>query len=131
MKALTLTQPWATAIVLGYKSIETRSWRTNYRGPLAIHAAKGVPIEAKMFAAEEHALGRLQVTGLPIGAVIAMARLTDCVPTEEIRDQLCGLERRYGDYAFGRWAWVLKDIEPLPEPIPARGALGLWDWPRR
>ncbi len=43
MKALTLTQPWATLVAIGAKCIETRSWRTSYRGPLAIHAAKGFP----------------------------------------------------------------------------------------
>ena len=40
MKALSLWQPWASAITLGLKRIETRSWRTNYRGRLLIHAAK-------------------------------------------------------------------------------------------
>lgn len=41
MKAVTLTQPWATLVAIGAKQIETRSWPTNYRGPLAIHAGKG------------------------------------------------------------------------------------------
>lgn len=40
MKAITLHQPWATLVSLGVKTIETRSWTTRYRGPLAIHAAK-------------------------------------------------------------------------------------------
>jgi activating signal cointegrator 1 len=47
MKAITLTQPWATLVAIGAKRIETRSWPTNYRGPLAIHAAKGFPKWAK------------------------------------------------------------------------------------
>lgn len=38
MKALTLHQPWATLVALGIKTVETRSWYTPYRGPLAIHA---------------------------------------------------------------------------------------------
>lgn len=42
MKAITLTQPWATLVAIGAKRIETRSWATRYRGPLAIHAAKGI-----------------------------------------------------------------------------------------
>ena len=41
MKALTLTQPFATLVAIGAKKIETRSWATSYRGPLAIHAAAG------------------------------------------------------------------------------------------
>lgn len=40
IKALTLYQPWATLIAIGAKKIETRSWDTKYRGPLAIHASK-------------------------------------------------------------------------------------------
>lgn len=40
MKALTLHQPWASLIATGAKTLETRSWPTRYRGPLAIHAAK-------------------------------------------------------------------------------------------
>ena len=43
MKALTVWQPWASLIALGVKTIETRSWHTSYRGPLAIHAASRVP----------------------------------------------------------------------------------------
>lgn len=38
MKAITLHQPWASLIALGVKTVETRSWNTNYRGTLAIHA---------------------------------------------------------------------------------------------
>jgi hypothetical protein len=40
VKAITLQQPWASLIALGAKSVETRSWSTAYRGPLAIHAGK-------------------------------------------------------------------------------------------
>lgn len=39
MKALTLYQPWAHLVAIGAKQIETRSWSTDYRGPLAIHAS--------------------------------------------------------------------------------------------
>lgn len=50
MKALTLHQPWATLVALGVKSIETRSWTTSHRGPIAIHAARTMPREARMAA---------------------------------------------------------------------------------
>ena len=40
IKALSLWQPWASAIAVGYKHYETRSWKTDYRGWLGIHAAK-------------------------------------------------------------------------------------------
>lgn len=39
-KTITLWQPYATLVATGIKQYETRSWPTNYRGPLLIHAAK-------------------------------------------------------------------------------------------
>ena len=53
MKALSITQPWATLIAIGAKTIETRSWSTLYRGDLAIHAAKGFPRYARETLFEE------------------------------------------------------------------------------
>lgn len=48
MRAITLTQPWASLVAIGAKRIETRNWATRYRGPLAIHAAAGLrPIGGK------------------------------------------------------------------------------------
>ena len=41
-KTLTIAQPWATLVAIGAKQIETRSWQTNYRGDIAIHAGKGL-----------------------------------------------------------------------------------------
>jgi hypothetical protein len=53
VKVLTLHQPWASLIAVGVKTIETRSWSTQYRGPLAIHAgAKFVFGEVGEFRAE-------------------------------------------------------------------------------
>ena len=46
MKVLTIRQPWATLIVEGYKRFEFRSWKTNYRGDILIHAGKGIDKEA-------------------------------------------------------------------------------------
>ena len=43
MKALTLTQPWASLVERQAKRVETRSFYVSYRGPLVIHAAKGYP----------------------------------------------------------------------------------------
>lgn len=145
IKAITLTQPWATLVAIGAKSIETRSWGTNYRGPLAIHAAKGFPGWARDFATEdERASAILRQRGLvtigedwtihlPLGKVIATAMLRDCIRIGTGTVALMGLsaqERAFGDFTPGRYAWVLTDIIAHPEPIPARGSLGLWDWAR-
>lgn len=78
---------------------------------------------------------------LPKGAIVATCELVDCVPTTYVksvkviqrgRDRPAWLwtveEKAFGDYADGRWAWLLANIKILPEPIPAKGALSLWEW---
>ena len=128
MKALSLTQPWASLVALGHKQVETRSWRTAYRGRLAIHAAEGFPASARLVAEQERALGRLPGR-LCLGAIVAVATVTDCQRTEEVAATLSGLERHLGDYTWGRFAWRLSDIVALPEPVGCKGALGLWAVP--
>lgn len=92
MKALSLWQPWATLIATGAKRIETRSWYTPYRGPLAIHAAKKrsreldqLCVNSPPFERALKASGNLVEEGdrlaltLPIGAIVATARLVACL----------------------------------------------------
>ncbi len=143
MKALTLTQPWATLVAIGAKRIETRSWSTSYRGPLAIHAAKGFPREAKELCGSPLFHEALYAAGydiglrswdiLPRGAVIATCRLVDCQRTDLFSREgygsafaLSKQEYAFGDYSEGRWAWTLAKIEPIT-PFQVKGALGLWE----
>jgi activating signal cointegrator 1 len=145
MKALSLWQPWAQGIVLGLKSIETRSWFTSYRGPLLIHAAKRWTEEeaaAQAFLAEkalsllgyDHAAAiAMGIEGRPpLGAVVALAELDDCFNTEPMvrHGVVDELELAFGDFRPGRYGWCLGDVRPLPEPIPWPGKQGLWDAPR-
>lgn len=158
MKALTLTQPWATLVAIGAKKIETRSWRTDYRGPLAIHAAAGLGPVGGMKGLSElcvsqpfrdalraggycDAGGIPELSRLPLGAIVAVCELRDCrIIGRELNGDatiaaddmisfvpILGDERAFGDYSPGRWAWVLKNVVALPEPIPAKGKLGLWE----
>lgn len=136
MKTLTLTQPWASLVAIEAQRIETRSWSTGYRGPLAIHAAKSFPREAANLCAGTLFRATLQSafgpdfypTDLPTGAIIAITGLVDCVlMTPEWIATVGEPERSFGDYQPGRYAWLLGQIERL-EPIPARGSLGLWWW---
>lgn len=135
MRALTLTQPWATLVAIGAKRIETRSWSTGYRGPVAIHAAKGFPAWARQTCAEEPFASALRAAGitgpsqLPLGAVVATAVIEDVLHTEAVT-WVQEDERAFGDYEDGRFAWFLRDVVRLPKPVPARGALGLWEWSR-
>jgi len=148
MKAITLTQPWATLVAIGAKRIETRSWSTRYRGPVAIHAAKSYPRWARETCDEgpfRKALGRLDPNGLLRGYVVATANLVAIVPTISFIEYFekpdpqnwpCPFEGfaltpddfSFGDFAEGRYAWLLADVKPLPTPVPASGKLGLWEW---
>lgn len=127
MKALSMTQPWAQAVFLGLKHYETRSWYTNYRGPLLIHAAKNFPKAAQEFARTERALGRGN-SRLALGAIIGWVELVEVYQAEVLIQlgRVTGLEHLYGDYSPGRWAWEFQQPLLLSQPVPYRGALGLF-----
>lgn len=138
MKALTLTAPWGTLVALLLKRYETRSWATSYRGRIAIHqGATLTPVHGwaglreicarPPFAAALLSAG-LTAERLRLGAVVATADLVAIHRTEDIRDRLTPLERAFGDYTSGRFAWELANVRPLAEPLPARGMQGLWTW---
>lgn len=122
MRALTLTQPWASCVAEGVKTFETRSWGTRYRGPLAIHAAKGFPRIAQTFARSGRYVPRPY--SFPCGAVVAVCRLVECFESSGFAPN--EREAALGDWSIGRWIWKLADVEKI-EPIPLRGALGLWE----
>lgn len=174
MKALTLRQPWASLVANGVKTIETRSWATKHRGRIAIHAGKGgrgyfycqtvdnvlarnpVVKKRELHMPDGAMIPDPGITTWPVGAVVALATLVDCVPIVEngwpvnedwrsalvIEDDTLTLYRTddpevsevaddqipFGDFAPGRWAWILDCIEQLPNPIPARGHQRLWNW---
>ncbi len=128
MKALSLWQPWASAIQLNLKTWETRSWATPYRGDLAIHAAKVFGPDEREFWQEEYALGRLPQHP-PLGCVLCVVTLVDCLTTEKARELISCDEMRWGDYCEGRYAWKLENVRVLVEPVPCRGMQGFWDWP--
>ena len=128
MKAISLWQPWASAIALGHKRVETRHWTTKYRGPLLIHAAKRWGRDQREFASVEMALGRLPAR-IPLGALVATARLVDVRPSEEVKLTVSAIERLYGNYEPDRFGWLLEDIVALPEPIPFKGTQGFFEVP--
>jgi activating signal cointegrator 1 len=127
MKALTLYQPWATLISIGAKKIETRSWSTNYRGPLAIHAGKKLPnIDPHFLREPFHSC--LLGHEIPFGFVVATCELVD-VERIYADSYIPGKpELMFGDYTIGRYMWKLEHVKILPGPIPAKGAMGLWEW---
>jgi hypothetical protein len=143
LKALTMTQPWASLLVAGANRIETRSWNTRYRGPVAIHAAAGFPSHAKALCAQSPyrealaAAGFAAAADLPTGRFIGVADLEEVVACDgssaaDIRRQsragtLPPHEADFGDFSAGRFGFVMVRMAPLATQLPARGMLGLWN----
>ncbi len=143
---LTLTQPWATLVASGAKRLETRSWTTRLRGPILIHAAAYLPRDARALCATTPFRERLAAIGyddpdaLPLGVVVAVARLKAIIPTadrltltihphvQSLLDELPD-EEAFGNYDPGRFAWLLTNVQPLDRPIPFRGLQRLWRVP--
>jgi len=128
MRAISLWQPWATAIAIGVKRIETRHWSTSYPGPLAIHAAQRWDRSQRRFAGVEQSLGVLPKE-IPLGAIVAICRLEDCGPADELVREITQLEQRYGNYDRGRFGWILTEVRALPQPIPFKGRQSFFDVP--
>lgn len=127
MKALSLWQPWASLVALGIKRFETRGWSTPHRGPLAIHAARKLAIPVERDSSFDAALA-LVPPGYdwPLGGVVGVANLVDCVPTSTARASLSAIEIACGDYGPRRFAWKLEGARVVG-PFSCRGELGIFD----
>ncbi|WP_340391987.1 ASCH domain-containing protein [Paenibacillus sp. FSL E2-0190] len=155
MKAITIHEPWASLIAIGGKHYETREWKTNYRGQIAIHASKREPhlmlrtlstnvqnsimnCFYEKFTINSRALERMHA-----GCVVATAELVDCyeIHIDHTGDAVLmkdgypkiwlGKESNKFQFDFydrGRYAWELTNVERLIIPIPAKGQQGLWNW---
>lgn len=145
MKAISLWQPWASLMAIGHKIIETRSWYTGYRGPLAIHAAKRVFIPPDPEFVK--ALEELQINcfDLPRGAIVGTCYLTACVRVEDFpallniatvhssssekarKIEKIKKQKIFGDCSPGRFLWLISDAKKLETPIPWRGHQGFFE----
>lgn len=137
MKALSLTQPWATLIGLGEKRWETRSWATNHRGPLAIHSSLRYPKWAQELEKEEPFTtslraphGNYSYPCLTLGVIVCITSVIGCYTAEWCRANLDAKELAFGDFGDGRWGWRLGPIEKRfrMAEFPVKGHLGLWNW---
>ena len=130
MKVLSLTEPYATLIKEKKKIIETRSWKTNYRGELYIHASSTkISRETKN---NKELMLLLDNLPLNFGHIICKCNLVDCVymTKEYIENIKKNNYKEYicGEYKEGRYAWVLENITPLKTPIKAKGQLNIWQF---
>lgn len=106
MKAISIRQPWASLIASGDKTIETRTWPTDYRGPLLICASKNP-----------------RKGDLPTGVAICIVELVDCRPMTKEDEPAANCE------IYPRaWSWVLKNRRTLAGgPFKVTGRLRLFN----
>jgi hypothetical protein len=121
MLALSIRQPWCWLILHAGKNIENRTWATKYRGPILIHASKGMTRDEYEDAADFACFtcGAQEMAPfetLQRGGIVGRARIVDCVTASD------------SPWFCGPFGFVLEDIEPLPFR-PLRGALGFFDVP--
>lgn len=129
MKVISIKEPFASLIMLGIKKIETRSWKTNYRGEIYIHASLS---NSKIDEERKEKLFKLLPSNYKFnnGYIICKANLIDCIYMDESyikkikKDKINFL---CGHFEVGRYAWVLDNIEII-DKIPAKGKLGIWNY---
>lgn len=151
MKALTLWQPWATAVAHLGKQVENRTWAppSGLIGkPLAIHAGKRVDKESLtelLFQMREGTLPRrpelLTASQMPVGHVVAVARVAGwlcsdgVIPMLDEKRTFHGITEAQATEAWkGSWwcgpvGWYFDRVLALPKPVPCSGAQGLWTLP--
>jgi hypothetical protein len=145
MKAITLHEPWAWLVAHGLKEVETRSWSTDYRGPLAIHAGKKRDVDGMMLHLKMNSVRGCPAIcppfeKLPFGCIVATCQLVAVLPTHLVETEARKLkhpfepkngwdcERLFGNYVAGRFAWILRDVAPVDPPIEAHGWQRIWNW---
>lgn len=144
--AISIRQPYASAIVkYQVKCVEMRTWATDYRGPIVLHAGKTwigggsrERITHEQLAGIKEAVARLGIPrgsklgDYPLGAAIGVARLVDCHRYTSQREFERDFERHKSNAKFGEQpliGWRFEDIQLFDEPVELRGQLGLFPCP--
>jgi hypothetical protein len=118
MKALTVWQPSAWAIVAGHKDVENRSWATHYRGPVLIHAAKGFNPEIAVWMRQK--LGLDPPLHYTHSAILGVVEITDCTRTARSH-----WSSRAAGGGWSMYCWHLANAQAI-EPVPCSGRQGFW-----
>ncbi len=127
MKVISIKEPYATLIMNNIKKIETRSWKTSYRGEIFIHASLKSDYKNSSNNLLEKFTRNLELHN---GKIICKCQLIDCVYmdrklTKNIKRNK--VEYSCGKYQIGRYAWILDNVEPII-PISAKGRLNIWNF---
>ena len=122
MKALTLKQPWATLVAEGIKKYEFRTWKTNYRGKILIHAGTGV---------DKQEMKKFEKLNLeyPSKQILAEVDLVDCLLlNDELNKEIINENNiAYGSKIRTGYAWKLKNVKKINYNKEVKGQLGLWN----
>lgn len=124
MKVLSIREPWSSIIINGYKKYEFRSWKTNYRGKIFIHASKNI---------EKNNIKRFEKLNINYnpGFIIGEAEIVDCIPvSSEFENSLITENELIYGATRNRtgYAWKLDNIKIIDKPIKVDGHLGLWNF---
>ena len=123
MKVITLKQPWATLVAEGIKEYEFRSWKTNYRGKILIHAGAGI---------DKEEMKKFEYLNLeyPSKRIIAEVELVDCLFLDESLNKKIIEENNiaYGSKVRTGYAWKLKNAKKINLDKEINGKLGLWNY---
>lgn len=123
MKVITLKQPWATLVAEGIKQIEFRSWKTNYRGKLLIHAGVGV---------DKEAMKKYENLNFdyPSGLIVAETELVDCLYLDEKLNESIISQNNiaYGSRYRTGYAWILSNTKKINSDKKIKGQLGIWNY---
>lgn len=125
IRAITIWEPYASCLAQNIKKIETRNWKTKYRGLLLIHAAS-----RRLSTPEKNLQAKLRELSiepkLHPGCIIAKGVLTNCIEiTSKMIEAENKLEISLGNWYKGYFAWILEDIQQI-KPIPTQGKQRLW-----
>lgn len=124
MKAISIKQPWAALIAAGKKTIEVRSWKTDYRGPLLIVSSQrparhGLTRGIVQWYRDQDPHSPL----VRMGHAIAVVDLIDCRRLNVMGDAEAAC-------CFGRpgyMAWVVANPRLLANPFPVSGRQRLYE----
>ena len=122
MKVLTLKHPWATLVAEGIKKYEFRSWKTNYRGKISIHAGSGV---------DKKDLEKFKDLNLefPKKRILAEVEIVDCIELDDKLNEKIINEKNiaYGSKKREGYAWKLENLKKINYDKEVSGKLGLWN----
>lgn len=123
MKALCVKQPFAFLLVDKNKTLEIRSWRTEYRGELLICASAAPKNHFWRDESVQPGVRRL----LPAGCILGIVHLVDVRPMQK-KDAWEG--GAWCDYQKDAYAWVIDVPKYRPcRPDKIVGKLHLFDVP--